>query len=102
VIIVVFGFLIGFFLVLIRWATSISGKTFRDVVIGFECGFDTLHVGKTPFSIRYFCFILLFLLFDVELVVFFHSPVGVSFNFFLLISLIIVVFGFLIDEKFIR
>ena len=44
----------------------------REQLSPFECGFDTKQVGRTPFSLHYFTFVLLFLLFDIEVVFFFH------------------------------
>lgn len=34
----------------------------------FECGFEALTISRVPFSIKYFLVILLFLVFDVEVV----------------------------------
>lgn len=34
----------------------------------FECGFEALTSTRVPFSIKYFLIILLFLVFDVEVV----------------------------------
>jgi NADH:ubiquinone oxidoreductase subunit 3 (subunit A) len=47
----------------------------RERVSPFECGFDSKQVGRRPFSLHFIVFLLVFLVFDVELVFFFHFPV---------------------------
>lgn len=46
----------------------------RETLSGFECGFDSKHFGRTSFSINFCIFLILFLVFDIELVFFFHLP----------------------------
>nr|YP_010704692.1 NADH dehydrogenase subunit 3 [Monacha cartusiana]URP31103.1 NADH dehydrogenase subunit 3 [Monacha cartusiana] len=37
----------------------------------FECGFEPLGAMRRPFSVRFFCLVVLFLIFDVETVLLF-------------------------------
>lgn len=37
----------------------------------FECGFETCHIYRAPFSIHFFIVALIFILFDVELIILF-------------------------------
>ncbi|MBD5073911.1 NAD(P)H-quinone oxidoreductase subunit 3 [Xanthomonas citri pv. citri] len=56
---------------------SIAGKTIlisREKLTPFECGFDPNKKARTPFSLRFFIVTILFLIFDVELVLIF--PLG--------------------------
>ena len=40
----------------------------RQLVMPFECGFDSQQFGRVSFSVRFSYFVLLFLGFDIELV----------------------------------
>nr|DAZ91230.1 TPA_asm: ND3 [Gammarus fossarum] len=56
---------------------TVTGKTIlisREKLTPFECGFDPNKKARTPFSLRFFMITILFLIFDVELVLMF--PLG--------------------------
>nr|YP_009455676.1 NADH dehydrogenase subunit 3 [Lutraria maxima]AUH21202.1 NADH dehydrogenase subunit 3 [Lutraria maxima] len=44
------------------------GRYTKDKLVAFECGFDPLSSCRSPFSFRFFVLALLFLIFDVEIV----------------------------------
>jgi len=46
----------------------------REELSAFECGFDAHSLSRIPFSIRYFFLTLIFLLFDLEIVLLIFSP----------------------------
>lgn len=55
-------------------ARKISVKGTRETLSAFECGFDSKHFGRRSFSVNFCVFLILFLVFDIELVFFFHLP----------------------------
>nr|UYB79135.1 NADH dehydrogenase subunit 3 [Lirapex sp. ZZ-2022] len=61
----VFLSLIVFF---IAWLISKQAMADREKSSPFECGFDPLSSARTPFSLRFFLLAVIFLIFDVEIV----------------------------------
>jgi NADH:ubiquinone oxidoreductase subunit 3 (subunit A) len=86
------------------FARKIGRKWNRETLSRFECGFDSKHFGRTSFSINFCIFLILFLVFDIELVFFFHLPMfmtqerRVMLFLFLLVGRFIFG-GFLYEEK---
>ena len=51
---------------------------FREELTSYECGFEHYSLSRVPFSLRYFYLTLIFLLFDLEVVLLLFSPVIVQ------------------------
>lgn len=70
--------IISFFLIVLLKFVSflVSEKVLliREEVSSFECGFEHHNVARVPFSLRYFFLTLIFLLFDLEIVLIIFLP----------------------------
>nr|YP_003084320.1 NADH dehydrogenase subunit 3 [Metacrangonyx longipes]CAQ16860.1 NADH dehydrogenase subunit 3 [Metacrangonyx longipes] len=69
-------------------------KKEREKNSSFECGFDPFKKARTSFSIRFFLVAIIFLIFDIEIVIL--MPVGILINFmvvsyFSLITIVVVI-----------
>lgn len=69
----------------------------------FECGFDSISKMRTPFSTKFFVLIVLFVVFDIELALFF--PLSYSFQIFVeveSVTIIILILAILIAGVFLE
>jgi NADH-ubiquinone oxidoreductase chain 3 len=86
--------LISIILILVLKLVSflISEKTvlIREEISSYECGFEHHNVSRVPFSLRYFFLTLIFLLFDLEIVLIIFIPFIVfSVNYFISIFILL-------------
>lgn len=70
-------------LCLVVWAISFSlEKSFEEKGTSFECGFQPFRGRGFTFSIPFFIISLMFLLFDVEILLVCFYPLFYSFSFY--------------------
>ena len=91
--------------VLKLFSLAISEKVVlsREELSAYECGFEHHNVSRIPFSLRYFFLTLIFLLFDLEIVLILFLPYALLSNYFvsrifILLSFIIILYLSLIYE----
>nr|YP_010273947.1 NADH dehydrogenase subunit 3 [Bulinus nasutus]QYJ56650.1 NADH dehydrogenase subunit 3 [Bulinus nasutus] len=51
----------------LSWILSFKSNNNSESLTPFECGFEPLSEMRSPFSIRFFLLIILFLIFDIEI-----------------------------------
>jgi len=52
----------------------------REARRAFECGIETFRSSRNPFSVRFFMFIILFIIFDIEILLLIHFPFSWKIN----------------------
>uniref|UniRef100_UPI0030E2FC42 NADH dehydrogenase subunit 3 n=1 Tax=Ayyaria chaetophora TaxID=1291247 RepID=UPI0030E2FC42 len=57
-------------LFLIMETMSKKTKNFLEKQTPFECGFNFFNLARTPFSMRFFLIAIIFIIFDIEIVIF--------------------------------
>jgi len=92
--------LISFVLVVILKLVSLllSEKVLlnREELSPYECGFEHHNVSRVPFSLRYFFLTLIFLLFDLEIVLILFMPYSVFSSSFFVSLFILLSFLFIL------
>nr|YP_009489697.1 NADH dehydrogenase subunit 3 [Falcidens acutargatus]AWH02129.1 NADH dehydrogenase subunit 3 [Falcidens acutargatus] len=99
-----FALLVGFGLLLAIFFLQYHGKQIKDKSSPFECGFSLVKATRVPFSTRYFLLTVIFLVFDIELVLLFPlmnfaSNLSLFFFIFSIIIFFILLLGVIIEWK---
>lgn len=68
----------------------------REELSPYECGFEHHNVSRIPFSLRYFFLTLIFLLFDLEIVLMLFIPYYLISRFYLISLCFLIAFIFIL------
>nr|YP_010273934.1 NADH dehydrogenase subunit 3 [Bulinus truncatus]QYJ56637.1 NADH dehydrogenase subunit 3 [Bulinus truncatus] len=92
-----FMFMLSLIMLIMFMLLSFKKSPSSEKLTSFECGFEPLSEMRSPFSIRFFILIILFLIFDIEISLLFpmisilmlnkKMETVLSFMFFLIILL---------------
>nr|WPW47262.1 NADH dehydrogenase subunit 3 [Halobates flaviventris] len=66
---IMISFMISMILIMVCSVISKKTKNNREKMTPFECGFDPKSSSRMPFSIQFFMIAIIFLIFDVEIVI---------------------------------
>nr|AEP39146.1 NADH dehydrogenase subunit 3 [Oncomelania hupensis hupensis] len=94
-----FAIILSTMIMLAGWVLSKRAISDREKNSPFECGFDPIKSARLPFSLRFFLLAIIFLIFDVEIVLLFPVLVSMASSFSLsalvgaFIFLVILVIG---------
>ena len=96
-------FVLVFLLKIVGLLIAEKSPLMREEMSSFECGFEHHNLSRVPFSLRYFFLTIIFLLFDLEIVLIIFLPsilfsVSFSLALFVLLVFILILFLSLIYE----
>lgn len=83
------AFILIFLLIIIMIIRFNRNNLDKEKLISFECGFNSFFLPRTVFSIQFFKILLIFLFFDIEIIIIFPL---IYFNFKLVVEIILIFF----------
>nr|QNH69242.1 NADH dehydrogenase subunit 3 [Nodularia douglasiae] len=101
---VLLAVLLGFVLLFVGLFLGVSFYAGREKVSPFECGFDPIGSSRVPFSLRFFLLAVIFVVFDVEIVLLFPVVMMMGScwmwisSYLALLSFLVLLFGGVVHE----
>nr|ACJ69631.1 NADH dehydrogenase subunit 3 [Enicospilus sp. MD-2008] len=92
----IFMMIIFFILLFFNFIFSPKKKMIREKNSPFECGFDPFNSSRLPFSIQFYMIGLIFLIFDIEIIIFFPFISSYIYNNFEINIFLIIFFIFIL------
>nr|AHX97870.1 NADH dehydrogenase subunit 3 [Proterops sp. QL-2014] len=81
-----FNMFILMILIMLNWLISMNKYNLREKMTSFECGFNKFNSSRLPFSIHFYLIALLFLIFDIEIILLFpmlNSLMNLNYKFWM-------------------
>nr|YP_010324917.1 NADH dehydrogenase subunit 3 [Haemaphysalis tibetensis]UNO54046.1 NADH dehydrogenase subunit 3 [Haemaphysalis tibetensis]UNO54085.1 NADH dehydrogenase subunit 3 [Haemaphysalis tibetensis]UTV01450.1 NADH dehydrogenase subunit 3 [Haemaphysalis tibetensis] len=95
--------MIPFIIFILFYTINFKGLKSKEKLSPFECGFDPFSFSRVPFSLKFFFIGIIFLIFDVEIIIIIPFPLLMNFNYSLFVSFLminlIIFFGLIYEWK---
>nr|WEF74968.1 NADH dehydrogenase subunit 3 [Amblyomma cajennense]WEF75046.1 NADH dehydrogenase subunit 3 [Amblyomma cajennense] len=93
-----------FLLFLMFFLMNFNNLKMKEKLSPFECGFDPFSLSRVPFSLKFFFLGIVFLVFDVEIIVILPFPIllmnkSFSLMFSFIVINLVILLGFLYEWK---
>nr|WHL46310.1 NADH dehydrogenase subunit 3 [Echinolaelaps echidninus] len=72
--------LLSLFLIILSFFISYKLSLDKEMILSFECGFDPFYMVRSSFSLHYFKICLIFIFFDIEIIIILLMPLVLEFS----------------------
>nr|YP_010324930.1 NADH dehydrogenase subunit 3 [Haemaphysalis qinghaiensis]UNO54059.1 NADH dehydrogenase subunit 3 [Haemaphysalis qinghaiensis]UNO54072.1 NADH dehydrogenase subunit 3 [Haemaphysalis qinghaiensis]UXD79101.1 NADH dehydrogenase subunit 3 [Haemaphysalis qinghaiensis] len=82
--------LIPFLIMILFFLIHFNNLMNKEKLSPFECGFDPFSFSRVPFSLKFFFIGIVFLIFDVEIIIILPFPMIMNYNYYFFMSFMII------------